>query len=36
MDSFSKEMLFSGHHGNLKPKADGPFQVLKRIGKNTY
>ena len=31
-----KERFLQGKCGKLKPKADGPFKVLKRIGKKAY
>nr|CAD1824757.1 unnamed protein product [Ananas comosus var. bracteatus] len=31
-----KEHFPQGRHGKLKPRADGPFKVLKRIGENAY
>nr|GEU35783.1 retrotransposon protein, putative, Ty1-copia subclass [Tanacetum cinerariifolium] len=31
-----KERFSGGHFGNLRPRADGPFKVLKRINDNAY
>ena len=31
-----EERFPQGKFGKLKPKADGPFKVLNRIGKNVY
>ncbi|KAG5556556.1 hypothetical protein RHGRI_006976 [Rhododendron griersonianum] len=30
------EHFSPGRYGKLKPQADGPFKVLKRIGENAY
>ncbi|CAI8600733.1 unnamed protein product [Vicia faba] len=31
-----KERFLRGQFAKLKPRADGPFKVLKRIGENAY
>lgn len=31
-----KDRFPPGKFGKLKPRADGPFKVLKRIGENAY
>ena len=31
-----KERFPQGRHGNLKPRVDGPFRVIHRVGENAY